>query len=101
MPNFRHTLLGSSQSSTQNLVALAVVIHEILIRELRSNLAFFLTVSISKPCVAQMSDFRKVLLSSIETSTQNLDALAVVLREVLTHGKANKLYLYIHTHNNA
>ena len=47
--NFGKMLLGSSQSITQNLEAPAVVLPEISSRELRSNLAFFLTFSISKP----------------------------------------------------
>ena len=80
--------------------ALADVFCEILTHELGSNLAFFLILSISKPCVVLKSNFRRVLLSSSQTTTQILDALAVEVREILTHEKAYifNIYLYTHTH---
>ena len=67
-------LLSSSQSTTQNVDTLAVVVLEISTHELRSNLAFFLTLSISKQCVVQTQNFRKILLSSSQNTAQNLDA---------------------------
>ena len=67
-------LLSSSQSTTQNVDTLAVVVLEISTHELRSNLAFFLTLSISKQCVVQTQNFRKILLSSSQSTAQNLDA---------------------------
>ena len=75
-------LLSLCQSTTQNLHALAFVVHEILFRELRQNLAFFLTLNISKLFVVQTPNFTKMLLSSSQSTTQNLDALAVVVCEV-------------------
>ena len=55
-------LLSSSQSITQNLDALAVVVREISTRQLRSNLAFILTLSISTPFVVQTPDFGNMLI---------------------------------------
>ena len=65
--------------------ALAVVVCEISTHELTSNLAFFLTSSFSEPCVVQTPDFRKMLLSSSQSTTQNLDALIVVVHEISNH----------------
>ena len=55
-------LVSSSQSITQNLDALAVVVREISTRQLRSNLAFILTLSISTPFVVQTPDFGNMLI---------------------------------------
>ena len=67
------------------MIALAVVIREISIQELRSNLAFILTLSISMQFAFQTPDFGKMLLSVIQSTTQNLDSLAVAVREISTH----------------
>ena len=80
--NLCKMLLVLIQSTTKNLDAIAVVVREISTHELRSNLAFFLTLSISKQCVVQAPDFGRMLLSVCQSTTQNLDALAVVVCEI-------------------
>ena len=90
-PDYRQMLVSSSQSTTQNLDTLAVVVPEISSRELRSNLAFLLTFSISKPDAVQTPDYRKMLLSSSQSTTQNLDALAVVVREISISELSSKI----------
>ena len=84
-PGFKKIKLSWSQSSTKNLDALAIVVCEISSHELRPNLAYTLTLSISKPYVVQTPDFRKIILSSSQSPTKNLDALAVVVCEMSTH----------------
>ena len=64
--------------------AVAVLILEILTRKLKSNLAFFLTLSISKAFVMQITDFEKMLLNSRRRITLDLQAVAVVVREIST-----------------
>ena len=77
--NFRKLLLSSSQSTTQNLDALAVVVPEISSRELKLNLAFILPLSVSKPGAVQTTNFRQMLVSSSQSTTQNLNALNYIL----------------------
>ena len=76
---FRKLLLSSNESTTQNLDALAVVVPEISSRELKSNLAFILTLSVSKPDAVQTTNFRQMVVSSSQSTTQNLDALNYIL----------------------
>ena len=73
-------LLSSSQSTTLHFDALAVLVREIPTHELRSNLAFVLTLSISEQGVVQTPDFKEMLLSSSQSITLRLDALAVLVR---------------------
>ena len=86
-------LLGSSQSTTQNFDTVAVVVREILTHELRSNLAVFLTLSISS--VVQTPYFEKMLLSLSQSTTQGLDALAVVIGEISTHELQSNLAFFL------
>ena len=76
--------LSLNQSTIQNLDALTVIVREISTHELRSNSAFFLTLSISILFVVQTPDFGKMLLSLNKSTTQNLDAQAVVVCEIST-----------------
>ena len=64
---------------------LGVTVHEISAPELRSNLDFILTLGIFEPPVIQIPDFMKILLSLSQTTTQNLDGIAVVVCEISTH----------------
>ena len=64
--------------------AVAVLILEILTRKLKSNLAFFLTLSISKAFAFQTPDFDKMLLNLGSRITRDLEAVAVVVDEILT-----------------
>ena len=68
-PNFRDTLLGSSQSVTQTLDAIAVVVQEIFCHKLMPNLAVFLTLSMSTPFLVKAPNFRETLLSSSQSTT--------------------------------
>ena len=86
-------LLGSSQSTTQYFDTVAVVVREILTHELRSNLAVFLTLSISS--VVQTPYFEKMLLSLSQSTTQGLDALAVVIGEISTHELQSNLAFFL------
>ena len=78
-------LLNVSQSITQNVDTLAVIICEIATQEPRSNLAFIMTLSIFAPFAGQTTDFGKTLLSVSQSITQNLDSLAGVVWEISTH----------------
>ena len=64
--------------------AVAVLILEILTRELKSNLVFFLTLRISKAFAVQTLDFDRVLLNQRRIITHDLEAVAVVVREIST-----------------
>ena len=66
--------------------ALAVQVCEISTHELRSSLTFVLTLGISEQGVGKKPDFQKMLLSSSQSTTQNLDALAVTVQEISTRG---------------
>ena len=64
--------------------AVAVLILEILTLKLKSNLAIFLTLSIYKAYAVKTPDFDKMLLNSRRTIPHNLEAVAVVLDQILT-----------------
>ena len=66
-PVFGEMLLSSSESTTQDLDALAVAVREIPTHELRSNLAVFLTLSIST-FVVQKPNFGKRVISLTSNS---------------------------------
>ena len=57
------------------MYALAVVVCEISSYELRPNLAYILTSNISKLSVVKTPKFGKMLLSSSQSTTQNLGVL--------------------------
>ena len=61
--------------------ALAVLILEILTRKLKSNLAFFLTMSISKAFAVQTPDLEKMLLKSRQRITHDMKVVGVLIRE--------------------
>ena len=62
-PTFEKTLLKYRRRITLDMKSVAVLILEILTRKLKSNLAFFLTLSISKAFAVQTPDFEKMLLN--------------------------------------
>ena len=64
--------------------AVALLILEILNQKLKSNLAFSLTMSISKAFAFQTPDFDKMLLNLRSRITRDLEAVAVVVDEILT-----------------
>ena len=82
--DFGKMLLSVSQSTTQNLDSLAVAVREISSHQLRSNSDFFLTLSIFTPFVVQIPGYGKMLLNVSQNTTQNLDALALVICEIST-----------------
>ena len=75
--------------------AVAVLILEILTRKLKSNLAFFLTLSISKAFAFQTPDFDKMLLNLRSRITRDLEAVAVVVDEILTVKLNSNLALFL------
>ena len=75
--------------------AVAVLILEILTRKLKSNLAFFLTMSISKAFAFQTLDFDKMLLNLRSRITRDLEAVAVVVDEILTVKLNSNLALFL------
>ena len=88
-------LLSSSQSITQNLNAIAAQVCEVSTHELKSNLTFVLTLDISKQGVVQSPDFGKMLLSLSQSTTLNLDALAVVVHEISTNKLRSNLAIFV------
>ena len=64
--------------------AVAVLILEILTHKFKSNLAFFLTLIISKAFAFQIPDFGKMLLNLRSRITRDFEAVAVVVDEILT-----------------
>ena len=62
-PTFEKTLLKYRRRITLDMKSVAVLILEILTRKLKSNLAFFLTLSISKAFAVETPDFDKMLLN--------------------------------------
>ena len=76
-------VVRSTQSIRQNLNAVALAVLDITSHELRSNLTVFLTLSISKLCVAQTPNLQRLVVSSRQSITQNFNALAVVIPEIL------------------
>ena len=98
-PIFWEMLLGSTQSATQNLDVLAVVILKIWSHEIRSNFPIFLTLSISTPflvhCFLKTPNFRETLLGSSQSATQTLDAIAVVVQEISCHKLMPNLAVFL------
>ena len=98
-PIFWEMLLGSTQSATQNLHVLAVVILKIWSHEIRSNFPIFLTLSISTPflvhCFLKTPNFRETLLGSSQSATQTLDAIAVVVQEISCHKLMPNLAVFL------
>ena len=95
VPNFERKLPRSSLSITQNMDALAVVVHEISTHNWRTDLAIFLTLSISEPMIVQVPNFERKLRYSSLSITQNLDALAVVVHEISTHNWRTNLAIFL------
>ena len=62
-PTFEKTLLKYRRRITLDMKSVAVLILEILTRELKSNLAFFLSLSISKAFAVQTPDFEKMFVN--------------------------------------
>ena len=62
-PDFEKMLLNSRRRITHDSEAAAVVVREISTGKLKSNLAFFLTLSISIPFLVHISNFEKMLLN--------------------------------------
>ena len=76
--------------------AVAVVVREISTGKLKSNLAFLLTFSISKAFLVQRPDFEKMLLNSRRRITHDLEAAAVVVREI-SSGKLKPILVFFIT----
>ena len=94
-PDFGKILLSLRRRITYNLEAVAVLIHEISTHKLKSNLAFVLTWSISIPFLVQTEDFENMLLKSRQRITHVLEAIAVVVSEILTHKLKSNLTFVI------
>ena len=62
-PTFEKTLLKYRRRITLDMKFVAVLILEILTRELKSNLAFFLSLSISKAFAVEIPDFEKMFVN--------------------------------------
>ena len=62
-PDFEKMLLNSRRRIAHDVEAVPVVVLEISKSKLRSNLAFFLTLSISIPFLVQISNFEKIMLN--------------------------------------
>ena len=75
--------------------ALAVVVREISTNELRSNLVIFLTLGISTPFVIKIPNFGQMLLSSNQSITLSLDALAVLVCEISTNELRSNLVIFL------
>ena len=75
--------------------AVALLILEILNQKLKSNLAFFLTMSISKAFAFPTPDFDKMLLNLRSRITRDLEAVAVVVDEILTVKLNSNLALFL------
>ena len=82
-PDFGKILLSLRRRITYNLEAVAELIREISTHKLKSNLAFVLTWSISIPFLVQTEDFENMLLKSRQRITHVLEAVAVVVSEIL------------------
>ena len=80
-PAFGKILLKSKRRLMHGLEAVALVLHEISTRKLNSNLAFILTLSISKAFVVQTPDFEKMLLKSRQRITHDMKVVGVLIRE--------------------
>ena len=93
-PDCGKILLIVSQNTTQNLDSLAVAVREISSHQLRSNSDFFLTLSIFTPFVVQIPGYGKMLLNVSQNTTQNLDALALVICEISTQELRSNLDIF-------
>ena len=84
IPTFGRKLLRSSLSIMQDFEALTAVLREMLSLHLKSFLVDFLILSISEWNLVKITSFGKELLKSSLSIMQKLDALTVVLPEILT-----------------
>ena len=80
-PAFEKILLKSRRRLMHGLEAIALALHEISTRKLNSNLAFILTLSISKPFLVQTPGFEKMLLKSRQIITHDMKVAGVLIRE--------------------
>ena len=94
-PVFEKMLRKSRRRLMHGLEAVALVVDEISTRKLNSNLAFILTLSISKAFVVQTPDFEKMLLNSRRRITHDLEAAAVVVREISTGKLKSNLAFFL------
>ena len=94
-PVFEKMLRKSRRRLMHGLEAVALVVDEISTRKLDSNVAFILTLSISKVFVVQTPDFEKMLLNSRRRITHDLEAAAVVVREISTGKLKSNLAFFL------
>ena len=94
-PVFEKMLRKSRRRLMHDLEAVALVVDEISTRKLDSNVAFILTLSISKVFVVQTPDFEKMLLNSRRRITHDLEAAAVVVREISTGKLKSNLAFFL------
>ena len=81
-PVFEKMLRKSRRRLMHGLEAVALVVDEISTRKLDSNVAFILTLSISKVFVVQTPDFEKMLLNSRRRIAHDVEAVPVVVLEI-------------------
>ena len=95
-PLFEKMFLNSRRRITHDWEALAVVVREISTGKLKSNLAFFLPLSISKAFSVQTPVFEKMFLNSRRRITHDWEAVAAVVREISTDKlKPNLAFFYL------
>ena len=94
-PVFEKMLRKSRRRLMHDLEAVALVDDEISTRKLDSNVAFILPLSISKVFVVQTPDFEKMLLNSRRRITHDLEAAAVVVREISTGKLKSNLAFFL------
>ena len=94
-PLFEKRFLNSRRRTTHDWEAVAVVVREISTRKLKSNLAFFLHLSISKAFSVQTPLFEKMSLNSRRRITYDWEALAVVVREIPTGKLKSNLAFFL------
>ena len=94
-PVFEKMLRKSRRRLMHGLEAVALVVDEISTRKLDSNVAFILPLSISKVFVVQTPDFEKMLLNSRRRITHDLEAAAVVVREISTGKLKSNLAFFL------
>ena len=88
--------LNSRRRITHDWEAVAVVVREISTGKLKSNLAFFLHLSISKAFSVQTPLFEKMFLNSRGRITHDWEALAVLVHEISTDKlKPNLAFFYL------
>ena len=95
-PLFEKMFLNSRRRITHDWGALAVVVREISTGKLKSNLAFFLPLSISKTFSVQTPLFEKMFLNSRQRITHDWEAVAVVVREISTGKLKSNLAFFLH-----